>query len=69
MFYFMPFGIFFMFLFWIGLIVLAIWFVNKLSRNEFNSANNKPLDIVKTRYANGEITKKEFHEMQKELQI
>jgi putative membrane protein len=70
MFYFMGFGFFFMTLFWIGIIVLIVWIINNNSFIETKKrVHIKPLDIIKTRYAKGEINKKEFHEMQKELQV
>ena len=57
-------------IFWIlsliGLIVLIIWFTYKfLMKNEKNSET--PINILKKRYAHGEITKKQFEEMKKEI--
>jgi|SRR3989344_3574420 len=60
----MGFGFIFMLLFW-GLI---IWFIVTLI-NTSQSNKNEPdsLIILKRRYASGEITKKEYEEMRKEL--
>jgi putative membrane protein len=58
---------------WIlGLIILviSIWFiVRTLNQNDTrNQTNNKSaLDILKERYARGEITKDEFEEIKKHL--
>ncbi len=57
----------------IGLILVAfiIWAVIRLtdqSNNLKNTANHKsPLDILKERYARGEIDKEEFEQRKKDL--
>jgi putative membrane protein len=62
-------GMFFGFLFWIIIIVLAYFLIksliehNKTQSNEGKSA----LDIAKERYAKGEITKEELEEIKKNL--
>ncbi len=60
-----------------GLIVMAllIWLiitmVNRTGNNTYvssqNTPKNTPLEILKERYARGEITKEEFDEMAKNL--
>ncbi|OGZ04963.1 MAG: hypothetical protein A2845_04485 [Candidatus Lloydbacteria bacterium RIFCSPHIGHO2_01_FULL_49_22] len=70
------FGSFFMLLFW-GLVIWAIVsFVRAglggghgCGHGHDNGAHEKsPLDILKERYAKGEIDKKEFEEKKKDLQ-
>jgi putative membrane protein len=55
------FGGIWMLLFWIAVIWLIIWLIRK------GSDNSKPIDTLKTRYAKGEITKKQFDQMKKDL--
>ena len=63
-------GMWFGWLFWIVIIALVIWVVSQISNKnqQTNTINNEtPLDILKIRYAKGEITKEEFEEMKNEL--
>ena len=53
-------------LFWIGIIVLAIWIIYKFIIKK-ESVSETPINILKKRYAKGEINKKQFEEMKKEL--
>jgi len=61
----------FMLLVWILIIVLVIWVISKLLNNKGLSKNifsqHSSEEILKERYAKGEITKKEFEEMKREL--
>lgn len=60
----MGFGFIFMLLFW-GLI---IWFiVTLISANQSNKNEPDSLTILNRRYASGEITKRQYEEMKKEL--
>ncbi|KKQ03644.1 MAG: hypothetical protein US18_C0014G0004 [Parcubacteria group bacterium GW2011_GWB1_36_5] len=53
-----------MILFWVAVIFFVVWFV----RNKTNEIDNKKaLDILKERYARGEIDKKEFEEKKKDI--
>ncbi len=53
--------------FWGGLIAFAVWWVNKLSRQNNATGKISPLDIARERYAKGEISKEEFEQMKKDL--
>ena len=61
-----------MFMWILVLVVLgvAIYFIvqSAKSKNVSGQAAETPLDIIKKRYARGEITKEEFDRMKKELE-
>ncbi len=56
-----------MVIFWGGLVALTIWGITKLNRQNGSSPKHDPLDIAKERYARGEISKKEFEQLKKDL--
>jgi putative membrane protein len=65
------FGWIMMALFWGAVIWLIVWLVNQ-NRHPNNHVDNQserrtPQEILKERYAKGEISKKEFDEMKKDL--
>ena len=62
-----------MFIFWILIVIGFIYLLNNgeldniFNRRQYNDYNNNdhkdPVDIVKERYAKGEINKEEYNEM------
>ena len=52
-------------IFLIGLIALIIWIIYKLTRK--GKESETPINILQKRYAKGEINKKQFEEMKKEI--
>jgi putative membrane protein len=54
-------------LFWIFLIVLLIRLFRHQKSEGSATFEKSPLDILKERYAKGEITKKEFEDMKKDI--
>jgi len=66
------FGWIFMIIFWalviVGLIFLVKWLVSfSRSRGQYERGSDSALDILKQRYAKGEINKEEFDQKKKDL--
>ncbi len=61
------FGMLFMALFWIALVVGIVLFVKWLMGQGGVARENSALDILKKRYARGEIPKQEFEDMKRDL--
>jgi putative membrane protein len=59
-------GSIFMVLFWIILILLAFYLIKGVFKKDLHHAS--ALDILKKRYAAGEISKEEFEQMKKDIQ-
>ena len=59
------FGWFGMLLFWGAVIWLIVWLINQ-SRGQ-GQEEKPPLQIAEERFARGELTKKQFDEIKKEL--
>jgi putative membrane protein len=55
-----------MVIFWGAIIALAIWGIKKLTKHN-SETKSTAFDIVRERYAKGEITKEQFEELKKEL--
>lgn len=76
-------GMLLMIAFWVLVIGGAVWLVMRLTRgnqpqaatNQPNasvmppSSNQTPLDILKLRYAKGEITQEQFEQMKRDLSV
>ena len=64
-------GLIFTLLFLVGFVLLIVWVVKQLTPGGTGTAappsTNNALDILKERFAKGEISKDEFTEMKKEL--
>ncbi len=66
-------GFWFMWIFWLvilGLIVgLVVWLVNRANRPTISQSPSgvAALDILKKRYARGEITKEEYEDIRKDI--
>ncbi len=66
-------GMWFGWIFWIIILVIIIWAVVQFTnRNQQNNSLNPnkeetPLEILKKRYAKGEISKEEYEEIKKNL--
>ena len=56
-----------MIFFWAVILALAVWFVMFLIRNNRGENISEALNIVKERYAKGEITKDEYDQYRKNL--
>ena len=63
----MLFGGIWMVVLWGGIIGLIIWGVNKLVGRGNPVTKQTPLEIARERYAGGELSKKEFEQMKKDL--
>lgn len=53
-------------LFWGSIILLVVWLVREASSHD-TQHGNKALEILKERYAKGEISKEEFDSKKKDL--
>ncbi len=63
----MGFGWIFMIIFW-GLVILGIvYLIQVVSKGTKKEDTETPLDILKKRYAKGEITKEEYERMKDDL--
>ncbi len=67
-------GIFFWGIFRLLFVILIIWLVVKIINrdhpsNYIPSAQENALDILKKRYAKGEITKEQYDQMKADLQL
>lgn len=66
-------GMWFGWIFWLIIIGIIVWLLINRSgqfrnQNQINPNPESPLDILKKRYAKGEITKEQFEQMKKDLE-
>jgi putative membrane protein len=65
-------GGFFMIFFWVaiivGIVLLVKWIMATSGKGEGVPAKESPMEILKRRYAAGEIGKEEFEEKKKDLE-
>ena len=54
--------------FWVLIVFLIVWITREVSGRN-GSSNSKQLDILKERYAKGEINKEEFEAKKKDLSL
>ena len=62
------FGFVFMFLFWGFIIYVAVLLFKRTSLSDEKNGNGRAIEILKERYAKGEINKEQFEVMKKDLQ-
>lgn len=62
------FGFVFMFLFWGFIIYVAVLLFKRTSLSDEKNGNGRAIQILKERYAKGEINKEQFEVMKKDLQ-
>ncbi len=63
MFWGLPFGGFF----WIAILVIVVVLLSNRNRNNIQMPNETPLDVLKKRYAKGEISKEQFEQMKNDI--
>ena len=63
----MIFGGIAMILFWAGLIALSVWGISKFTGRRGFPDKQSPQDIVRERYARGEISREEYEQMKRDL--
>lgn len=72
-------GLILMFVFWVVIIALAIWLVSRLfpqttqglrwhRPSDSSDGSDSPMEVLKHRYASGEITKDEYEQIRHDLE-
>ncbi|MGM0365928.1 MAG: SHOCT domain-containing protein [Actinomycetota bacterium] len=60
-------GLVFFVLLVIGIIFLIVWLVKKVGSPDSGSRVDEPLQILKNRYARGEISREEYEQARKDI--
>lgn len=60
-------GAFFWVILVVGLVLLVVWVIKTPGKNVRSETEETPLDILKKRYARGEITRSEYEEMKRDI--
>jgi len=60
-------GFIFFVLLLIGIILLIVWLVKRFSSSDSRSSESNHLEILKNRYAKGEISREEFEQIKKDI--
>lgn len=63
----MIFGFIFFILIIIGVILLIVWLVRRTGCSITDKTSTRSLEILKERYAKGELTKEQYENMKKDL--
>ncbi len=63
----MIFGWLFMVLFWGAVVWLIWWAIARSTQDQRTTGGQSPLDIAKTRYARGEITREQYEQLKRDL--
>ncbi len=62
----------YMFLVWgvifVGLVLAVRWLAGRCNQDQANGGRQTPLDILRQRYARGEIDREEFEQKKKDLE-
>ena len=61
------FGIFFWIIVIVGIVLLVVWLNRKQVKNQSSNSDESALNILKKRYALGEISKEDYERMKKEI--
>ncbi len=61
------FGMLMMILFWGAIIWFIVWLINQNKTAQKDHSEKNAIQTLKERYAKGELTKKEYEEIKKEL--
>lgn len=56
-----------MVVFWVGVVVLAVWLAGLLFPRVTQAPQLAPREILQGRYARGELTREQYQEMLKEI--